>query len=137
MELLLAIAVFAVIITIAGFSLANYNRRQVVDAAASRVSQDINRIRSEAMKSGRPYRLSLVDSQSYSLQTEVAGVWQTETTVHLDGVVEFQAPSTGGQIEFSPRGFASFSQADLVFTLSDGTTSKSVMPAMSGVSRIW
>lgn len=136
-ELLIGLAVFGILVGIAGWGLTSLRKGEAVDSSVFTLQQDINRIRTEATKDGDSHRLTVVSSTQYALARQVGGTWVTQSTKTFSDGVAFLAPYASYAVEFDSRGYATFSPAGLTFHVSDGTTTKSVMPAMSGISRVW
>lgn len=136
-EVILVLAVFGILVGLASWGLAGLRKREAVDSSVFTLQQDINRIRTEATKDGDSHRLTVLSGSQYALARHSGATWVTQATKTLSSGVSFVAPYTDYAVEFDSRGFATFSPAGLTFRLSDGTTTKSVMPAMSGISRVW
>lgn len=136
-ELLIVLVIFGVLAGIASWGLTSLRKREAVDSSVFTLQQDINRIRTEATKDGDSHRLTVVSSTQYALARQVGGTWVTQSTKTLNDGVAFVAPYSSYAVEFDSRGYATFSPAGLTFHVSDGTMTKSVMPAMSGISRVW
>ncbi len=137
MEVLIVLAVFGILVGLASWGLAGLRQREAVDSSVFTLQQDINRIRTEATKDGDSHRLTVLSGSQYALARRSGATWVTQATKTLSSGVAFVAPYTNYTVEFDSRGFATFSPAGLTFRVSDGTTTKSVMPAMSGISRVW
>lgn len=136
-ELLLVLAIFGILVGAASWGLSELRMREAVSNSVFTLQQDINRIRTEATKDGDSHRLTILSSSQYALAKRSGATWVTQTTKTLSNGVAFVAPYANYTLEFDSRGYATFSPVGLTFRLSDGTTMKSVMPAMSGISRVW
>lgn len=137
LELIVVLAVLGILSGIVAMGVNRLRERQALDSSAFTLQQDINRIRTEATKDGDSYLLRVLSSTQYSLARRSGGTWVTQATRTLSNGVAFVAPFSSYTVEFDSRGYATFSPAGLSFRLSDGTDARSVMPAMSGISRVW
>lgn len=137
LELIVVLAVLGVLSGIVALGVSRLRERQALDSSAITLQQDINRIRTEATKDGDSHVLRVLSSTQYSLARRSGGTWVTQATRTLNNGVAFVAPFSNYAVEFDSRGYATFSPAGLSFRLSDGTDVRFVMPAMSGISRVW
>lgn len=135
-ELLITLAVIAILFAIGFVTYGRLNQRLSVESATSELSQTIMEARSQALRSGNSYRVILNTETSYSLEEQTSSGWVSRRTVELTRGITIAAPDAGSTVEFDTRGFANFSPANIIFNVTDGEQSRSLAPAMSGNTKV-
>lgn len=135
LELLIVLAILAVLFALGAMLFTRQNRTVTLESAASEMSQTLLRARSLSLQSGDSHRVRIVDGSNYALESFDGTSWRTARTVELPKGVAVVAPGAGSSVTFDTRGFADFNPPDPVFTMSNGSRQQSIVPAMTGTTR--
>lgn len=135
-ELLLVIAILGVVLGLGSMMFTRQNEVVTLESAASELSQTIGQARSRALQRGNEHRVRIISSTNYVLETFDGSSWETDRSVALPAGVTLVVPASGSSVTFDTRGFADFDPAGVVFTMSDGSGQRTVVPAMTGTTRV-
>lgn len=134
-ELLVAIAVIAILAGLGFVQYSRVNARVSLEASASDIRQAILRARSDALASGNSHRLVVVSGSRLILESRSSSDWELAREINLPNGIVLTSPGADSMIEFDSRGFANFTPSDLIFVISDANASHAFAPAMSGNTR--
>ena len=141
LELLIVLAIFAILAAIGFMALMQLRRQLALESAANELSQDFGRARSRALSTGSDWRLRLTGPRSYVLEQADGSDWDQRRSTTYSSRIAITEPIAGnpeGEViaVFDNRGFAQFEPTALSVTVSDGSRTLSVVPAMTGTARI-